>query len=100
MLPTSGLSLEVSLLTLVVFTLISVSRIVDDDVAAEEVLGIWRAGELLAEQAGHEQQRAAWPVVRCDVLGLPGGVSGDQADTANGLAADPGGVVLDERVVA
>jgi hypothetical protein len=34
------------------------------------------AGELLAHQAGEVQERAAWPVVHHDVLGLPGGVAG------------------------
>jgi hypothetical protein len=33
------------------------------------------------------------------VLGLPGGVAGDQDDAADGLAADLGGVVLKEAVV-
>jgi hypothetical protein len=34
------------------------------------------------------------------VLRLPGGVAGDQDDTADGLAADMSGVILDEAVVA
>ena len=68
--------------------------------AGGEVLGIGGVGELLAHQAGQEQQRTAWPVVRHDVLGLPGGVAGDQDDTADGLAADLSGVVLEEAVVA
>src|SRR5205823_14632327 len=68
--------------------------------AGGEVLGIGGVGELLAHQAGQEQQRAAWPVVRHDVLGLSGGVAGDQDDTADGLAADLSGVVLKPAVVA
>jgi len=47
-----------------------------------------------------EQQRTAWPVVRRDVLGLPGGVRGDQDGAAGGLAAGPSGVVLEEAIVA
>jgi hypothetical protein len=58
------------------------------------------AGELLAQQAGKEQQRAAWPVTRHDVLGLSGGVEGDWDDTADGLAVDLSDVVLKETVVA
>jgi hypothetical protein len=42
----------------------------------------------------------AWPVTRHDVLGLPGGVAGDQDDTADGLAADLSDVVLEEAVIA
>src|SRR5712691_732238 len=68
--------------------------------AGGEVLGMGGVGELLAHQAGQQQQRAAWPVVRHDVLGLPGGVAGDQDDRADGLAADLSGVVLEEAVVA
>jgi hypothetical protein len=64
------------------------------------LLAIWGAGELLAQQARQEQQRAAWPVTRHDLLGLPGGVAGDQDDTADGLAADLSDVVLEEAVVA
>ena len=64
------------------------------------MLGQGGAGELLAHQAGQEQERGAWPVVRHDVLGLPGGVAGNQNDTADGLAADLSGVVLEEAVVA
>ena len=45
------------------------------------------SGELLAQQAGKEQQRSARPVTRHNVLGLPGGVAGDEDDTADGLAA-------------
>lgn len=37
----------------------------------KDVIG---AGELLAQEAGQEQQRAAWPAVRRGVLGPPGGV--------------------------
>ena len=55
------------------------------------------ANELLAQQAGQEQQRASWPVARHDVLGLPGVVAGHQDDTA---AADLSDVVLDEAVLA
>ena len=43
---------------------------------------------------------AAWPVTRHDVLGLPGGVTGDQDDTADGLTVDLSDVVLEEAVVA
>src|SRR5713226_1178692 len=68
--------------------------------AREEVLGVGGAGEFFAHQAGQEQQRAPWPVVRRDVLGLPGGVASDQDDTADGLAADLSGVVLEPAVVA
>src|SRR6266568_1400156 len=64
------------------------------------MLTIGGAGELLAQQAGQDQQRAAWPVVRRDVPGLPGGVAGNQDDRADGLAADLSGVVLEEAVVA
>ena len=64
------------------------------------MLGKRGAGELLVQQAGKEQQRAAWPVTRHDVLGLPGGVAGDQDDTADGLAADLSDVVLEEAVLA
>jgi len=73
----------------------SVSRL-----AGSEVLGIGGAGELLAQQAGQEQQRAAWPVARHDVLGLPSVVAGDQDDTADGFAADLSDVVLEEAVLA
>src|SRR5262249_52586675 len=68
--------------------------------AGGEVLGIGGAGELFAHQAGQAQQRAAWPVVRHDVLGLPGGVAGDQDDTADWLAAQLCRVVLEEAVGA
>ena len=50
--------------------------------AGGEVLGNRSPGELLAQQAGKEQQRAAWPVTRHDVLGLPGGVAGHDSDPA------------------
>src|SRR5690242_1920580 len=53
---------------------------------AGEVLGNRGAGELLSQQTGKEQQRAAWPVTRHDVLGLPGGVIVDQDDAADRLA--------------
>src|SRR6266550_1352812 len=53
-----------------------------------EVLGNSGAREPLTQQTGKEQQRAAWPVTRHDVLGLPGGVIGDQDDTADRLAVD------------
>jgi hypothetical protein len=33
------------------------------------------------------------------MLGLPGGVAGDQDDAADGLAKDPSDVVLEEAVV-
>src|SRR6188472_4500139 len=69
-------------------------------VPGEEVGGIRSPCELLAHQAGQEQQRTAWPVVRRDVLGLPGRVACDQGDTADRLAADLSGVVLEEAVVA
>ena len=58
------------------------------------------AGELLADQPGQEQQRAARPVVAHDALRLPGGVVVDQGDVADRLAADPGGVILDLAVLA
>src|SRR5438552_3541102 len=45
-------------------------------------------------------KRAAWPVTRHYVLGLPGGVIGDQHDTADRLAVDLSDVVLEEAVVA
>src|SRR5258708_37477957 len=73
----------------------SVSRL-----AGGEMTGDRGAGELLAQQAGKVDQRAAWPVTRHDVLGLPGGVTGDQNDTADGLTVDFGDVVLEEAVVA
>ena len=65
----------------------------------EEVLGNGGAGEFLAQQAGKEQQRAAWSITRHDVLGLPR-VAGDQDDTADGLAPNLTDVVLEEAVVA
>src|SRR6266446_2411911 len=65
-----------------------------------EVLGNRSARELLTQQTGKEQQRTAWPVSRHDVLGLPGGVIGDQHDTADRLAVDLSYVVLEEAVVA
>src|ERR1700733_3140559 len=68
--------------------------------AGEEVLGIGGAGELLAHQVGQEQQRTAWPVVRGDVLGLPGGVPGHEDGTANRFAADLSCVVLEPAVLA
>ena len=34
------------------------------------------------------------------MLGLPGGVTRDQDDTANGLTVDLGDVVLEEAVIA
>jgi hypothetical protein len=58
------------------------------------------AGELLAQQAGKEQQRAAWPVTRHDVLGLSGGVEGDEDETTDGLAVGLSDVVFKEAVVA
>src|SRR6266550_4332082 len=64
-----------------------------------EVLGNSGAREPLTQQTGKEQQRAAWPVTRHDVLGLPGGVIGDQDDTADRLAVDLSYVVLEEAVV-
>src|SRR6266481_578427 len=65
-----------------------------------EVLGNRSACELLTQQTGKEQQRSAWPVTRHDVLGLPGGVIGDEHDTADRLAVDLSDVVLEEAVVA
>src|SRR5204863_9331451 len=65
-----------------------------------EVLGNGGAGELLAEQTGKQQYRAAWPVARDNVLGLPGSVAGDENDTADGLAVDLSDVVLDPVVLA
>ena len=52
--------------------------------AGEEVLGQEGAGQLLTQKAGQEQQRAAWPIVRRDVLCPPGGVAGDQVEAADG----------------
>src|SRR5713226_9636455 len=75
-------------------------RVASSGLAGEEVLGVGGAGEFFGHQAGQEQQRAPWPVVRRDVLGLPGGVASDQDDTADGLAADLSGVVLKEAVAA
>jgi hypothetical protein len=46
------------------------------------------------------QPQPAWPVTRHDVLGLPGGVAGDEDYTADGLVADPSDAVLEEAVVA
>src|SRR5258705_7453877 len=69
-------------------------------VAFTEVLSNGGAGELLAQQAGKVHQRGAGPVTRHDALGLPGGVTGDQDDTADGLTVDFGDVVLEETVVA
>src|SRR5215470_2916463 len=68
--------------------------------AGGEALGIGGTVELLAQQAGQEQQRTAWPVARHDVLGLPGVVADDQDNTADGLAADLSDVVLEEAVLA
>src|SRR5271169_876061 len=73
----------------------SVSRL-----AGEEVLANEGAGKVLAYQPGQEQQSAPGPVVAHDVLGLPGGVAGDQRDVADRLAADSGGVVLEPAVLA
>src|SRR6266550_3248550 len=64
-----------------------------------EVLGDRGARELVTQQTGKEQKRAAWPVTRHDVLGLPGGVIGDEHHTADGLAVDLSDVVLEEAVV-
>jgi len=64
------------------------------------MLGDGGASELLGQQAGKEHNRAAWPVTRHDVLGLPGGVTGDQDDTADGLTVDFSDVVLEKAVVA
>src|SRR5215831_15656995 len=64
------------------------------------MLTVASAGEVLAHQPGHEQQCGAGPVVGDDVLRLPGGVAGDQDGVADLLAADPGGVVLQEAVLA
>jgi len=64
------------------------------------VLGNGGTGEFLAQQAGQEQQRTAWPVSRDNVLGLPGCIAGDQDYTADGLAADLSDVVLEKAVVA
>src|SRR5262245_27242421 len=69
-------------------------------VAGDEEPGEWGAGERLAHQAGQEQDRAAWPVVHHDVLGLPGGVALDRDHNGGGLALDRSGVLLDEAVVA
>jgi hypothetical protein len=64
------------------------------------VLGVGRSGELLPQQAGEEHQRAERPVVDDDVLRLPVGVERDQVDGPDRCAANLGGVVLDEAVVA
>ena len=64
------------------------------------MLAVRGAGEVLADQPGYEQQCGPGPVVGHDVLRLPGGVAGDQDDVADLLAADPGGVVLQEAVLA
>src|SRR6266480_1929554 len=63
-----------------------------------EVLGNSGAREPLTQQTGKEQQRAAWPVTRHDVLGLPGGVIGDEYNTADRLAVDLSNVVLQKAV--
>ena len=55
---------------------------------------------MLPDQPGHEQQGGPGPVVSDDVLRLPGGVASDQDNVAELLAADPGGVVLQEAVFA
>jgi hypothetical protein len=64
------------------------------------VLAIAGTGEVLAYQPGQEQQRGPGPIVGHDVLRLPGGVAGDQHDVAELLIADPGGVVLEEAILA
>jgi len=69
-------------------------------IAGEEELGIRGLGYLLTHQAGQEQQRAARPVVRGDVLGLTGSVTPDHDGAADRLAADMSCVVLEPAVVA
>src|SRR5215813_4201488 len=64
------------------------------------MLGNRSAGELLAQQAGQEKQRAAWPVIRHDVLGLATGISRHEDDTLDRFAADVCGVVLKDAGVA
>ena len=68
--------------------------------AVDPVPGQVGTGEVLAEQPGDEQDRAARPVVDHDVLSLAGRVAVDLDDHAGGLAADRGDVVLEEAVVA
>ena len=63
------------------------------------MLGLRGGGELLAQQAGDEQHRAARPVVHDQMLGLTGGAAGNRDDNAGGLAVDLRGVVLKEAVV-
>src|SRR5215471_13352116 len=65
-----------------------------------EVLANGSAGEMLAYQAGQEQQRGPGPVVRDDLLCLAGRVAGNQDDVAELLTADLRGVVLEEAVLA
>jgi hypothetical protein len=55
---------------------------------------------MLAEQPGHEQQCFPGPVPGHDVLRMPGVVARNQGDVAEWLAADPGGLVLEEAVLA
>ena len=64
------------------------------------MLGKGGAGELLAHQAGEQQQRAAWTVVHHDVLDHPVSVAANDDDNAAGLAVDLSGVVLQEAIVA
>ena len=64
------------------------------------MLGVWSAGEVLTDQLGQEQECAPGPVVADDVLSLAGGVAGDHGVVADDLAGDPGGVVLEETVLA
>src|SRR5262249_47072263 len=64
-----------------------------------EVSGIGSAGELLARQAGQEQQRAAWPVVRGDVAGVPVRIATDKDGAGDRLATDSSDVVLDPTVL-
>src|ERR671932_1303086 len=68
--------------------------------AVSEVGAIGGAGELFAQQARQEQQRAARPVARRDVLGLPVGIAAYQDNSADGLATDCSDVVLEKAVFA
>src|SRR5215468_12277570 len=68
--------------------------------ARSEMLADGGACEMVADQSGHPQQGVPGPVVGHDVLRLPGGVTRDQNDVADQLAAHAGGVVLQEAVLA
>lgn len=61
------------------------ARLRGSGLAGGEVPGQGGAGQFLVHQA-RQQQRAARPVVRHDVLDLPGGVAGDQDGGAESMA--------------